>query len=1744
MAEGSSCPGSEDMGEGSPSPDPQDMAEGSPSPGSEDMVEGSPRPGSEDMAEGSPRPGSQDSSAELAMVEGSPSPSSQDSDAGLAMAMGSPKPSSQDISHVLARAFGDLYTRDVFGVDMDTTGIELQEGDSVDHEGFTDELEQLLAEYKSRLSEADKAEKKIVQAQIQAKAEDERILNQMKAEAGEDFHKMGLPPVASSFRRILDNELLRKNNLICPDDYITEKLPLTKAPKGKSEPGYLKETFICKQRVPFPLDHVVYLSPSVTSVSSTLPSTPDSTYYTTKISKKTKTSRKPAWKESKFQAEGVSEDLTRLEKGQNYLKNPRFFPLNTLHGGKSLVISQEKVDQIIATRRAEDAKGVTSFVPVFLANPPTVLFSYDEVGLVYEVTIELQNITSTSQYMRLIPPSTSAFFILPGKFPGKGGMIAPGMACQYTVQFIPEYLGDYEDHILVETQSSEPLLIPIQAKVSLPVLTLPQVIDCGPCLVGGIKATPILCRNEGVRTGKFSIMPKKAWPPPDPGAIATVDFVTQDPFGIQPAVFELIPGQSETVEVLFFPSLPEASQQTYTLLCDNCPVNDVTVTGVGELIALDLLFVTGGESKPELGEVTDVTAQHLIRFDHQNPHTSEEKSLVIRNSTPVELPFFWQIRKPNLKPLIPEGTADFTKVEDNQDTESAFSLNPEQGVLLPCADHEFILTYTPQELQSYHSVIQMVLRDIPESPCLEKEGMLQNIPECKVEDVIALEIEVKGSTEPFHFLLEPYAIIIPGENFIGVNFRKTFKLWNNSKSLIRYTWDKITTSEIIEVFPPTGVIDINSCYEFELAITGSKPGVISHNLQCNIEPCPEPVVLHVEAAFKGPLLRIDVPSLRFGLTKQGESVLRTFKIKNMCQVPAQWRMQESQVCLAERNEEISPFTIRPSAGEIPPLGVCRVSVQFTSLRCQRLQTVLELEVENGEGSYLPVFVEVQTLQVCLISSHLVFPEIYTGVPAKATSKLFNQTLLPAKYLWGKLIGSQAVSCSVTVSPASGTLGPNEEKEFCIELSASIVGELKDLTLSCSIEDMVEPLFLSISGEVKGLQVFYSVPCDSGVASDERQMSQSPCDLLLDFGSEVAFRDVVKRQLILTNPTGISAPFTLEAEYFTASLPTSEQGTCLSSRYLVKRRGPVTKHAARKAQSEFEAAVLSQGKGVAFHIQPSMGTLRAFQQLSIEIAAYNNMWGEYQDNLVCKVGDLQPKLIPMQMTVKDCPIFLQMTGPQTEPPIIRFGTHVSGGSPVLRRVRLNNPTPFDIRLDLEVYNQEEDDEKLVDLLMLFEDPFPPQGRDGNEAASSGSTSESEIVLKLDQTAIPHGSICPASHTTDEPPGSDSKEKEISSQEPTTEKIVSVLLRPHEGVPADSPYSITPGQIVVPGGGSSDVHISFTPLVLPETATEVRCEGLLLGFMSLDDKLARRVPNKVHRGQGYEGPTLRVDLEGFLRHPLLKVEMGHDRGMVFYSVASDLLPAKPLLGVLTDSVMTQSLKLINCTKVPLYFRLLLSMPFSVSSADPKKGTKTSHSKKEEGEHQPQHVLYPQQNMLVKVSFHITLELLRYQHLPDTQLLPGSQVLQLENGERKLKFNQNLVIEHSNHTVQLVPVTAYLSVPVLELSCNTVDFLTCFVAQTKTEHVFLYNRSGCRSYWTALLEEQERPNTLEVFSVFPTNGILEAREGDAPTREILQISFTARSNIDYEALVTIAGVLGEKPCKLHLRGRGMHKRNDDNL
>lgn len=134
----------------------------------------------------------------------------------------------------------------------------------------------------------------------------------------------------------------------------------------------------------------------------------------------------------------------------------------------------------------------------------------------FKATLELKNVTSVSHHVRVIPPSTSFFsiglgtfsrillqprtigsspnfftYVSSGRFPGDGGMVAPGMSCKYTIRFAPDSLGDYEDFVTVEMPMENLMAVPIMAKRPPPVLKRESVtpiltqLPLEPVLIGG-----------------------------------------------------------------------------------------------------------------------------------------------------------------------------------------------------------------------------------------------------------------------------------------------------------------------------------------------------------------------------------------------------------------------------------------------------------------------------------------------------------------------------------------------------------------------------------------------------------------------------------------------------------------------------------------------------------------------------------------------------------------------------------------------------------------------------------------------------------------------------------------------------------------------------------------------------------------------------------------------------------------------------------------------------------------------------------------------------------------------------------------------------------------------------------------------------------------------------------------------------------------------------------------------------------
>nr|XP_058933218.1 deleted in lung and esophageal cancer protein 1 isoform X5 [Kogia breviceps] len=1618
----------------------------------------------------------------------------------------------QDISYLLTGVFRNLYTAEVVGEEVSASLIKARGSEDARHEEFVDQLQQIRELYKQRLDEAEMLERHIIQARARALAEKERAMHQAEVQVLEPFIKM--PPAKTIFRWCVDNELLQKHHLICPNDYYSDTVPFSSEPKGVFVPGYSKLTFSCEKRSVPKKELTKKLacrktpSQSEEETDYTMGSLTWDSSLKAKLRsrapvKKTGSPKNKNWMNHLRVPQRQLERLllARMESRNRFLKNPRFFPPNTPFGGKSLLFPPKKPAPIGEFQDGELEESCAD-TPVFLAKPSIAFFTDYEIGPVYEMVISLQNTTSTSRHLRVLPPSTPYFSLGSGMFPGKGGMVAPGMTCQYTVQFFPDCLGDFDDFILVETQSVHTLLIPLQARRPPPVLTLSPVLDCGYCLIGGMKMTRFICKNVGFSVGRFCIMPKKSWPPPSFRAVATIGFVEQPPFGILPSVFELAPGQAVFMQVLFLPTSLGKAEQTFIIVCDNCQIKELVTTGIGQLVALDLVYVSGEKSQPEPGELTDLTAQHFIRFEPENLQSTASKLLIIRNTTHVELAFHWQIVKPNLRSLMPGETYSPDSIQSHPDRETAFSIAPDTGALEPHTDHEFLLSFSPREPGDFHSVLQMVLEEVPEPMSLDLKTPKD--PPYSVDDVIVLEIEVKGSVEPFQVLLEPYALIIPGENYVGMNVKKDFKMWNNSKSAIRYAWGRISDCHIIEVEPCTGTIEPNEVEDFQLNFTGGVPGPTSQNLLCEIKDSPSPVVLHVEAAFKGPALVIDVSALQFGLLRLGQRATNSIQIRNVSQLPATWSMKESRVCLQERQESVSPFVIEPSSGQVQPLGECRVSITLEARHCQCLQTVLKLEVVNGICSHLPVYAEVQEPYVYLRSSQVEVTNLYMGVPTKTPVTLINGTLLPTQFHWGK-------------------------------------DELMGLALPCNVSGMKEPLVLGISGKPRGLQVAIAISAedsDSSVASTELWPGH-PERLHLDFGSAVPLRTRVDRQLILTNCSPIQTHFTLKFEYFGSPADSLRQKPSLPDMPpALLKMARMRELLAKREQLEFMESMLSHGKGAAFFPHLSQGVLGAHQQLGIDLTACANMWGEYWDSLICTVGDLPPAVIPVHMVVVGCPISSHRTTHYTtdqiqKEPIVRFGTRVSGGDTVTRILRLSNSSPCDIRLDWETYTPEDREDRLLELLVSYGPPFPLRDQAGND-------------LLCPETPESSSSFWSPSPSDVSKSGREAAQSaEGSSRASASQEIISVTLQGREGVPCDQLFSISPKQVVVPAGGSSTIRISFTPVVLgPDVLHKVECTGSALGSMSLDDEVERELPGRRRRLQGSAVGPMRLHLHGYVRPAQLSVELDSGGSVVFWLQASDLIPEQRCAGVLSELVTTHHLKLTNTTEIPHYFRLLVSRPFSVSQD----GVSRSHrapgpSWKQECKEgtaaaSKQLALYPQENMLVNVSFSLSPELLSYQKLPTDQVLPGVDIQQSASGEKQMVFTQNLLLQYSNQTTQVVPLRAVVAMPELQLSTSWVDFGTCFVNQGRVREVYLMNLSGSRSYWAVLTGQQEPDKDPVAFRVSPSSGLLEARPVNAPPTSVpLQVSFTARSCELYESTLVVEGVLGEKPCTLRLRGQGSY-------
>ncbi|WAQ94651.1 DLEC1-like protein [Mya arenaria] len=1524
---------------------------------------------------------------------------------------------SQDVRHILVKTFRELFTRDAIGPETVKNLKVSKGGDDPYHERYVDALQKVFEERQRRMAEAAMLERHIMQAQARAMSADERELNRV-ADSCDTYHDLGLPPgpigeVRSHFQTCLDSQLLEKHHLLTPADYATEEPPPMPPPAAEKIPSYARDTLTSRQHtrddlfLP-PASPPPSLARSQSDIGSLMSEEPIITQREREEAYLAQFPRNDAWKqqmsEDKREQERVS--LKNLNAMTNYQRNPRHVPPSALPGKSSLIkASKVKAKEVGIKQKEDPTPEPKEPSQVFLVSPPAVVFSDYKVGQVYELTLTLKNVSSCIRQCRALPASTTYFSIGLGQFPGDHGLVAPGMSCHYAIRFNPDSLRDFDDEIKIQTQSREPITVPLLGRRPPPKLSIPRVLDIGYCLVGGCQVTQYVVKNNGGH-GRFCIVPSSAWPTTNFKSVVRNGHVPIPPFSIRPSVLELGPDQSGLIEIAFQPPAVKSYSVDMAMICDNCNVKHFTLQGQAERAGVELVSVERGTAEPVPGELFDATAQHHIKFDQLNPFTYTDRTTVVKNLTNVSLPFQWMIYKPQFdSPGAGSAARHYDRVPD---VDSVFSVHPPTGVLPPNERMDFKITYAPPVVDKFHSVLHMLLNMVPSSmdqgastkginALTSGEGNEDNkdneediseiiMPQGDMPpftDVTALEIEVKGESSPLSVVLHPYSIHVPGKNLVGVTVKKMVTMANHSHSTVTFQWEPYTDSYILEVEPPFGELDPGMAMDMELSITGPQPGQIDHTLYCHVMNLEEPLHLQVQAEFKGPEIAVDEPDLNFGLVQLGTMVTKEITINNLSQIITPWTIQDSPATpphteegeddVSVDSEHLSEFTFEPDGGELKPLESRKVKVTFNPHLARSVRRIVEVIVEDGSNCNLACFAEVQVTQVCLIESEIYMPRVYKGVPVMSIALLFNQTLLPAVFEWGQ-------------------------------------GEFSDLRIPCKIEGMDTPLILSLSCDVKGLSVKYAV-------STDRDTKLSQDELKLDFGKEVALNSSPKLYLHLTNNTAITAPYSISLENFFSKPPTPPE----------ERKGELGRN-----------------------LSPPL-------YLREEVK------------------------IPVSMTVVGCPLAFQMTsGVPDLKPMVRFGTHVAGTAPTTRAMRVKNNSPYDIRVDWEVFNVDPADSKLMDMVVSYGRPFPLKDSAGNEIVPP--TEVPLPVIREPTDYIPNSADTSQQTSREVTELVDDHEMELCVPAPPLEarrpKVVSVFCQKHDGQPAIGPYSISPAQLVIKAKSHATVHVTFTPRPTEDVNSDLECPGYILGYSSLDDPEVKGQEGKVTRSQAYEAAKIRLDMTAHLKPALLSIECAEEEGMRYRSAMSCLL--NDIGQVSAESLQISSVMLSNLTLTPLTFRLVTKQPFWLVELDPssnREGRTRTHET-------DMHTLKPRHNLIVKVAFQTTQDLLG--------LISDEYLNNVEIGQagRKVEVTDNL----------LVPLHATLTVPQFELTKESLDFGTCLVGQTRELQLMITNTTTSHTYFSFLWSVKRHAE-------------------------------------DFDAVFTFHGILGESPRRLHVKGEGSY-------
>ncbi len=185
----------------------------------------------------------------------------------------------------------------------------------------------------------------------------------------------------------------------------------------------------------------------------------------------------------------------------------------------------------------------------------------------------------------------------------------------------------------------------------------------------------------------------------------------------------------------------------------------------------------------------------------------------------------------------------------------------------------------------------------------------------------------------------------------------------------------------------------------------------------------------------------------------------------------------------------------------------------------------------------------------------------------------------------------------------------------------------------------------------------------------------------------------------------------------------------------------------------------------------------------------------------------------------------------------------------------------------MFNIVQNDNKYVDIIMPIGEAFP------KASDLLGNTSEPTVSTPLSRdcdtrlTSRSESSLLRSQKNNvlfnDLVSYSESKLDNTSADEGVplpNKQLITVFIKPHEGVRSANPFDIHPKQVVLPARGVSAVEVTFHPSVEALNQMGSWLTSYALGYLSLDNEC----PSSVTRKSVHDVSPLRIDIMAELEH----------------------------------------------------------------------------------------------------------------------------------------------------------------------------------------------------------------------------------------------------------------------------------------